>query len=161
MNRRSTRTAAPAATLVLAALLLSACGGGDDTATGSPSSPDDLAAVQVESGVPEACLDAFPVALTEPDLGDLTLLPASWPAEPAGATLCQTSATVDGSIETVDYATDRPAADVLDAYESALSAHDVSRTDQGLGPQLVGTVEGVAFEITPREGAFTVVLSGS
>lgn len=153
------RTTLSAGALVLTALL-TACGGSSDGGSAAPEEVD-LGAIQAESGVPTECLDAFPAAMTEPDLADVSLLPAEWPALPSGDTLCQTSSTLDGSVETVDFATEETPAAVLDAYEAALSSFEVERVDQGLGPQLVGTVSGVAFEITPREGAYTVLLSAS
>jgi hypothetical protein len=143
---------------LLATALLVGCGGdpsGDATAPGT----DDLQQVQRDSGVPEECLTAFPVAMSAPDLGEVTLLPADWPEAPEGATLCQTGATLDGGVETVDYVTDRAAADVLADYEAALSGYDVVRADEGLGEQLSGTAGSVSFEITTRDGAYSVLFA--
>ena len=139
-----------------AVLALAGCGGQDDA---TPVGAADQQQAQVDSGIPEACLDAYPAAFTAPDLADATLLPGDWPEPPTGATLCQTTGTADGAVETADYATDAPAAEVLDAYEAALSAYDVAREDQGLGEQLSGTADGVLFEITTRDGAYSVTFA--
>lgn len=144
---------------LLATALLVGCGGDPSGAAAPAPGVDDLQQTQRDSGVPEACLTAFPVAMDAPDLGEVTLLPADWPEAPEGATLCQTSATLDGGVETVDYATDRPAADVLAAYEAALSGYDVVRADEGLGEQLSGTAGSVSFEITTRDGAYSVLFA--
>lgn len=157
MNR-IVKTLAGGTAGLLAAALLVGCGGDPSGAAAAPA-VDDLQQTQRDSGVPEECLTAFPVAMDAPDLGEVTLLPADWPQAPEGATLCQTSATLDGGVETVDYATDRAAADVLAAYEAALSGYDVVRADQGLGEQLSGTVGSVSFEITTRDGAYSVLFA--
>lgn len=159
LSRTRTRTASLTLAAAATALLVSACGG--DPATSTEPGATDLGAAQVDSGVPEACLEAFPVAMTAPDLADVSLLPADWPAAPAGATLCQTSATADGSYQTADYATDDDPSAVLDAWEAALTAFSPTRGDEGAGEQLAGTAGTVAFEITTRDGAFSVVLARS
>lgn len=159
LHPRSHRTALAIATAT-AALLLTACGGGEDSRAADPGAQDqDLAAAQADSGVPEACLGAFPVAMGAPDLDDVEMLPADWPAAPADATLCQVSSTADGSIATVDYATTQDATAALDAWETALAAYSPARGDEGAGEQLTGTADGVAFEVTTRPGAVTVVLA--
>lgn len=157
---RRTRRASLALAAAATALLVSACGGDGDGDATEPGATD-LAGAQVDSGVPEACLEAFPVAMTAPDLADVSLLPADWPAAPAGATLCQTSSTADGAYQTADYATEDDPAAVLDAWEAALADFSPTRGDEGAGEQLTGTAGTVAFEITTRDGAFSVVLARS
>ena len=161
-----TRAAAGLVALLTSAVLVG-CGTDSDPASPTPGAatadPDvsDLRDVQLESGVPEDCLDVFPTAVSAADLADVTMLPADWPEAPAGAVLCQTSATMDGGVEIADYATDQPASDVLDSYEAALSSYDVERGDQGIGDQLTGTAGDVAFEITTREGAYSIQLAAA
>ncbi|HEY0888895.1 MAG TPA: hypothetical protein VGE38_04720 [Nocardioides sp.] len=163
MSRPPFRRTAALAGLLLTALPLAACGDDTPSVDASDSSAGqepDVALDQVGSGVPEACTDAFPVAIGAPDLGSLTLLPDDWPAAPTGATLCQTSSTLDGSIETVDYATEATADEVLAAYEAALApSHEVARDDQGLGEVLTGTAGPVVFELSTRDGAYTIAFS--
>jgi hypothetical protein len=158
-SRRTRRTGALAATGLAAALLaLSACSGDAEPRAGIANpNGTDLQQVQGDSGVPEACLEAFPVAVGEADLDDVTLLPAGWPAPPVEATLCQTTGTVDGNLETADYATAASAEQVLDAYEAALPAeYTATRQDQGMGDQLTGAAGSVYFTITTRDGAYSV-----
>lgn len=161
-NVKTGRTYAVAVTSALCAAVLVGCGGGTSSSDAAPGTGgDDLAQVQAESGVPEECLTAYPVAMTAPDLGDVELVPADWPGEPGGATLCQTTSTADGSIETVDFAATMPAAEVLDHYEAALADAGVVRADEGLGEQLSGSTGGVDFEITTRDGAYSVVFAAA
>ncbi|MFI5428169.1 hypothetical protein ACHMWU_17150 [Aeromicrobium sp. UC242_57] len=96
-----------------------------------------------------------------PDIADVQMLPASWPAPPAGSTLCQTSETVGGSREEVDYATDLPPAEVFAAYEQALDpSFEVSRDTSGLGDEvLIGVADGVDFQISADEGKFSIALA--
>ena len=161
LSQPRSRTASLALAAAATALLVSACGGEDPATTSTAPDVSDLGEAQVDSGVPEACLDAFPVAMTAPDLADVSLLPAEGPAAPAGATLCQTSSTADGAYQTADYATDDDPAAVLDAWETALADFSPTRGDEGAGEQLAGTAGAVAFEITTRDGAFSVVLARS
>lgn len=159
MNCISKNTAAWMAGLVASAVLVG-CGAEDPSEPGAQGvGTDDLQHSQVESGVPETCLEAFPVAMTAPEPADITLMPADWPEAPAGATLCQTSSTMDGGVEIADYATDAPGADVLDDYEAALSAYDVVRADEGLGDQLSGTAGSISFEVTTRDGAYSITFA--
>jgi hypothetical protein len=113
--------------------------------------------LSARSDAPPECQDAFPLALEPASLDDVTLIPSDWPQPPAGATLCGTSHTLDGNIETLDYALAADSTDVLDAYESALpETYTSMREDDGLGEVITGTGGGVSFEITPRDGSFTL-----
>ncbi|WGX97243.1 hypothetical protein [Nocardioides sp. L-11A] len=159
---------AAAAAAVLAVLALTACGSDDPSGDGSADeiseAADDLADAQTDSGVPEECDAAFPMAWGEPDLAD-AVLPADWPAPPAGAVLCAVSGG-DGSVQTVDYATEQDAAAVLDHYEDALSGaagYDVSREEPpGLGHEIVSGMAGEAgFQVDPRDGGFRLAFDGS
>jgi hypothetical protein len=164
---------AAAAAAVLAVLALTACGSDDaagdgsgDSATGdgTGAAAEDLADAQADSGVPEECGTAFPMAWGEPDLSDAAL-PAGWPEPPAGAVLCAVSGG-DGSVQTVDYATDEDAAAVLDHYEDALSGaegYDVSREEPpGLGHEVVSGLAGDAgFQVDPRDGGFRLAFDPS
>lgn len=155
------RTAAAAGVLLGLATLVG-CGGdgGDDTAVADPDAA--LEQLQDDSGVPEECREAFPVAMGPADLADLSMLPVDWPEAPAGATLCQTSATLDAGVETADFATGALTTEVLDALEESLApAYAVERGDEGLGEQLTGTAGNVVFEVTTREGAYTVTLAAA
>lgn len=153
---------AAAATLV--AVALAGCASGAESeppgAEGpAVSGPSDAHGDAVgDPAVPEECATPFPFAVGAPDDSDLALRPADWPAPPAGAVLCGTSATVTGQQESVDYALDSPADDVLDHYESALSGVDVvERVDDGLGPILSGVVGAVAFAVDPVDGGFRLI----
>ena len=154
---------------VLSSLLLAGCsgagtqpsssgGGSEPVAEAGSTGSDDLSADQLESGVPAACLDAFPVAFGEPDLAAATLLPADWPTDAVDATLCQTSATGSG-LQTIDWATDASGPEVLDAIAAALPpSYAVTREDKGLGEQLDGTAGDVYFTVVTRPGAWTLQL---
>ena len=160
-------------TTVFSSLLLSSCsdsgtsagaasGGGEPDAE-APAEPGsgstDMSEAQVDSGVPEECLEAFPVAFGEPDLAAATLLPADFPAEAVAGTLCQTSATGDG-LQVVDWATDASGTEVLDALVAALPpSYEVTREDKGLGEQLDGTAGDVWFTVVTRPGAWSLQLS--
>lgn len=171
MSRTTVRRAATLAGLLLSVPLFGACGDDADSTAGDPPAAQEADAGAgaeadgldpADSGVPEECAEAFPVAFGAPDLKALTLLPADWPEPPAGATLCQTTSTADGSIETADYATDAPAEEVLSAYESALApSYDVARNDEGLGEVLTGTAGSVVFELSTRDGAYSIAFSPS
>ena len=127
-------------------------------ADAASSNEDDFQTSQLDSGVPAACLEAFPVAFGEPDLGAATLLPADFPADAVDGTLCQTAATGSG-IQVVDWATDASGTEVLDALEAALpSSYSVTREDNGMGEQLDGTAGDVYFTVVTRPGAWTLQL---
>ncbi|GAA1517974.1 hypothetical protein [Nocardioides humi] len=168
-----TTIARPAATItaVLGMLALSACGD-DDGPEARPTASDelgdvddareDLADAQEDSGVPEECAGAFPLAWGEPDLADAAL-PAGWPDPPAGAVLCAVSDDT-GSVQTVDYATDQDAVAVLDHYASALAGvegYDVAREEPpGLGHEVVSGTAGDdgGFQVDPRDGGFRIAV---
>ena len=173
MNRRPSvqiRAALLLGTAVFSSTLLSGCSDSGEADTGGsapaaetavePGSADsgDISEAQLDSGVPAACLEAFPVAFGEPDLAAATLLPTDFPAEAVDGTLCQTSATGSG-VQVVDWATDASGAEVLDAIEAALpSTYSVTREDMGMGEQLDGTAGDVRFTVVTRPGAWTLQL---
>ena len=160
------RTLSLVAVLTLGPLGLSACGGTDATTNGTTDAATDaadpdtaLAEVQAETGVPEECREAFPVAVGKADVAAVSLMPASWPQDAVDGTLCQTSASGSG-VQVASYATSASGTEVLDAVQDALPAsYEVVRSDQGMGEQLDGSGEGVSFRVTTREGAFEVMLS--
>lgn len=154
------RNLALGALAAAAALAFTACGsdddGGADPADEISEATQDLADAQHDSGVPEECGAAFPMAWGEPDLAEAQL-PAGWPEPPPGAVLCAVSGG-DG-VQTVDYATDLDAAALLDHYEDALSGaegYDVTREEPaGLGHEVISGLAGEAgFQVDPREGGF-------
>ncbi len=144
----------------------SASGGGSgsvaeaaDEAAGS--SADDFQESQLDSGVPEECLEAFPVAFGEPDLAAATLLPSDFPADVVDGTLCQTAESGSG-IQVVDWATEASGTEVLDAIEAALPpSYSVTREDNGMGEQLDGTAGDVYFTVVTRPGAWTLQLGSA
>lgn len=168
MSLRNLRLPAKLSVVVAAGLLtLSACSGDSEASgsTGGSTGSNDEAAsetvelqdLQEDSGAPEECVEVFPLALAEADLADLSLVPGDWPEAPVDATLCQTSATIEGNLETADYATRATGAEVLDAFQAALPAgYEVTREDRGQGDMLAGSAGEVFFEVSTREGAYTV-----
>lgn len=159
MALSSSHASKATAMLAVAVLALVGCGsaGSDDVAK-----PADGAAPDVTSGdVPPECKAAFPAAFGTPDIADVRLLPADWPAPPTGSTLCQTSETVGGSQEEVDYATELAPAEIFAAYESALgTSYQATREKSGLGADvLVGVANGVDFQISAEAGKFTIALA--
>ncbi|MBA2955473.1 hypothetical protein GON03_14150 [Nocardioides sp. MAH-18] len=165
MNSRTTahrRVAAVLASLAIGAVTLTACAGADATgepgaAPTSPAAETDASELQSGSGVPEECLDAFPVALGAPDPAAATLAPADWPADAVSGVLCQTTETPDGTRQSLEYATDLSPEDVLDQLEAALPAsYEATRSDQGLGEQIDGSAGAVHFTVTVRPGAYAV-----
>lgn len=139
----------------------SASGGGSgsvaEAADGAAeASSDDFQKSQLGSGVPEECLEAFPVAFGEPDLAAATLLPTDFPADAVDGTLCQTAESGSG-IQVVDWATEASGTEVLDAIEAALPpSYSVTRGDNGMGEQLDGTAGDVSFTVVTRPGAWTL-----
>jgi hypothetical protein len=166
MNSRTTvhcRVAVVLASLAIGAATLTACAGADATEElgSAPSSTaaetDDLSELQSGSGVPEKCLEAFPVALGAPDPAAATMTPVDWPAAAVSGVLCQTTETPDGTRQSLEYATDLPPGDVLDQLEAALpDSYEVTRSDRGLGEQLDGSAGAVYFTVTTRPGAYAV-----
>lgn len=152
---RATRTAVVSAVAMCA---LVACGTGSSEDDSAP--PAESSDISPAAALPE-CKAAFPAAFGEADIAEAQLLPANWPPPPAGATLCQTSETVDGSREDVDYATELTADEVYAAYEEALDpSFGVKRETSGIGAEiLVGVADGVNFQIAAAEGKFTIGLA--
>jgi hypothetical protein len=166
MNHRPRRVALAVAGTALALTgTLSACGGSDESPTSSPVSAedakDDLNDIAADAGVPEECAEAFPLALSKPDLANVKLKPSSWPEPPVDSTLCATSEIMDGGQESLDYATDASADEILSAYESALAAFSPTKEDKGAGMALYGEADGTSFQVTPKDGGFTLFFTTS
>ncbi len=135
--------------------------------TGSPlddgeGSPDDPATDPEPMGeVPEECLAGFPMAMPDADIADLELMPADWPAPPAGSTLCITMGTVGGSTESAGYAVDLPIEDVFAHYEAAVQGYETLRTDGMENGSGYATLDGIGsdvdFQIRERDGGFTLM----
>ncbi|KRB79995.1 hypothetical protein ASE01_00340 [Nocardioides sp. Root190] len=140
---------------------LAACGGTDEPEASSPAGADDVIAdLQDEAGVPEECRDAFPAAIGSPDLSRILLEPEGWPEPPVEATLCQTSTTLDDTIEIASFATEEPPAEVLDAYEAALEGtFETTRDENGLGELISGATDSGGFEVAAVDGSFTLTFS--
>ncbi|WP_110206219.1 hypothetical protein [Nocardioides daejeonensis] len=116
---------------------------------------------RLETGLPEECLEPFPFAFGEPDLGEVEMLPEEWPEPPVEAVLCSTSGTVGESIETADYATDADPEEVLAAYLEALAAYSPERTTVAeLGRDVIdGQAGDVWFRVDAEPGRFTLTFS--
>lgn len=156
LRTRTAGTATVAALLTLLTATATACGDGGSSVGGSNET--DEPAVSVAPGVPEECADFF--AMAPADLGDVDLVPASWPEPPVDATLCVTTTTADNSQESLDYATEATAEEVLSGYETALAAYDVERAEDGLGrPILAGNADGVGFQVSASDGTFSIVFA--
>jgi hypothetical protein len=162
MNPRPRRAALALASTAFALTgFLSACtGGSENTATppiGAADAEDDLHDVAKDAGVPEECAEPFPLALTKPDPESVELTPAGWPEPPVDAVLCSTSEIMDGGQESLDYATDASADEILAAYETALADFGATIDDQGTGiPMVVGQKDGTSFQVRPQDGGFVV-----
>lgn len=161
MNPRPRRAALALASTALALTgFLSACAGGsEDTATppiGAEEAKDDLNDIAADSGVPEECAEPFPLALTKPDPASVELTPADWPEPPVDATLCSTSEIMDGGQESMGYASDASADEILAGYEKALGSFAPVVEDKGAGKALYGEADGTSFQVTPQDGGFTV-----
>jgi len=157
MRTLRSRLALAAVPLALSALL-AGCGGDDE-----PSS-DGTVETAGDSGAPEECADAFPAAFGEPDIGEVSLLPADWPEPVDDAVLCSTSGTVGGSMESADFATTAAEEEVLSSFESALGGVDgytVSRGDSsGLGREMLeGTAGDISFQVKTVPGGYTVTFA--
>lgn len=155
----SSRTYQTAGLLAVAVLALVGCssGGSDEVARTDDGSAPDV----TSTDVPPECKAAFPTAFGTPDIADVRLLPADWPGPPPGSTLCQTSETVGGSREEVDYATELAPDEIFAAYESTLApSYKPVRDKSGLGEDvLVGVADGVDFQISADEGKFSIALA--
>ncbi len=151
-------------------------GAGDDTAdvdggdagddTGGDTGDDtggDTGDGGLAPGVPEECAAAFIGLLGPADLAEVEKLPSGWPDPPVEATLCVTTETTGGH-EEAGYATTATPEEVVNAYEAVLgdAGADVTRDQGGLGGEILyGTLDGVEFQITPRDGAFDLLFPAS
>jgi hypothetical protein len=161
-TKTSHRRSLAVATLILSVALVG-CGGDDSDADGAPTGAAPEASH--DPAVPEECTEAFPGTFGEPDIDDVSLMPADWPEPIDDAVLCTTSSTADDSQESASYATSSDEEDVLAAFESALGGldgYEVSRKDpSGLGrTMLSGSAGGVFFELEAVPGGFSVVFAG-
>lgn len=153
------------------ALLVAACddgAGGEATAPasdtpGGPGGPGESGRPGGADGsVPEECATAFPQAIGEPDLAEISLVPDGFPEPPVAATLCLTSETVGGRNETASYATDATADEVLAGYEAALRSFGASRSTDGLGRSVVtAAADGVDIQVAPQDGGFVIAFAAS
>ncbi|MFB8387766.1 hypothetical protein ACFC3F_11570 [Microbacterium sp. NPDC055910] len=113
--------------------------------------------------VPDECRDAFPLAVFPADITDVEMQPANWAAPPADAVLCITASAMDGSSETLSYATDAAIGDVFAHYEASLGGYDMFRTpgtDNGTGyDTLDGTSAEATFHIREHDGGFVLVFA--
>lgn len=131
---------------------LASCGAG-------PSTIDFVQPQDAPAGVPQECTGPFPTAFGPASIDDVELLPDGWPEPPTGSTLCVTTETLEGAMESADYATTSSPEQVLEHYEGALPA-DISavRADGDEGAMLTGMVGHITFQVTPTDGAFSIVL---
>lgn len=152
------------------ALLGTACDdgpGGDGSVPasdtpGGPGGPGESGQPGGREGVPEECATAFPQAIAEPDLSEVSLVPDGFPEPPVAATLCLTSETVGGRNETASYATDATADEVVAGYESALASFGASRSTDGVGrPVVIAAADGVVIQVTPQDGGFVIAFAAS
>lgn len=150
----------------LAALALTGCAAAapDDAVAEDVAAQDAIEPAEGEelvADVPEECREAFPTAGQPADLADVDLLPADWPAPPAGATLCLTMDTVGGTSESASYAADLAIDDVFAHYESALSGYDMFRADGAENGTGYATLDGVGadvdFQIRESNGGFVLL----
>lgn len=166
--RRRPRGAFAAAATMVALLTLTACTGAPeepapitDAAMGEDSGQSGIGDSDPSQLVPEECADAYLFAAGPADIAEITLMPADWPASPAGAILCLTSETMDGSSETASYATEAPIEDVFAHYEGALTGYEVYRSDGAETGTGYATLDGVgadvAFQIRETDGGFVLV----
>lgn len=159
MSRPAVRRAVPAA-LLGTALLLTACGSDDDTTDATGSAGGDTGAVEdaaAGSGVPEECAEAYPTAFGPADIADVELA-AGFPEPPAGAVLCETGGTADGSQEYANYAADLSEEEVFAHYEGELTGAE--RGEDGIGaPILSGTTDGVYWQVQAEDGGFSIVFA--
>lgn len=153
-----------AATALALCAALTACGGDDSGA----DEPSGSVAADADGGenptVPEECAEPFPLAFGEGDLDNLTLKPSDWPEPFADPILCGTSATLDESQQEADFAVAADEAEVLSAFETALSTLDgyqVAREDpSGLGRQMLsGSVGDVYFQVLAVAGGYTLAFA--
>lgn len=151
------RGLAPA--VALAALALAGCaapaGPGADPGTDGPS----VSGPAAPGAASAACLEAYPSAGADPRLEDGDpVVPADWPAPPAGAELCVVMPTSEVTV-VLQYAASIPPDAVLDHYEAELGAYDLERS-AGVGdaPILNAQGPGLAFAIQtdPLTGGYLV-----
>ena len=157
--RRSPAVVAGA--LLAAGLLLTACGGNAEAGT-APDAAVDAAGEQASDAdvlaAPEECLAPFPLAVGGATLDDVELIPADWPAAPAGAVLCGSGGTLDGNQDYVEYAVTLDGDALLAYYQGAFPAgYTVGPIDTIGGPGLTGTAGDVTFVVEPREGGVNLV----
>jgi len=151
--------------IIAAALLLAGCQaapvGGIE-----PAAPDhgsiDEPIVDVDSEIPEECIDVAVGWYPGVSIDSLETVPAGWPAPPADAILCSTSS--GGTIETASYATslafDELAAHYLADLPSEYTAAVISGDENGTGYDTVdGNGPGIAFQISERDGGFRLAFA--
>ncbi|WP_460772734.1 hypothetical protein [Microbacterium sp. GXF7504] len=162
---RRPRVAAWAVGTGLAVAALTGCTAAAEP-TGAPSDApveaiEPAAGEDILDGVPEACRDAFPLAMPGVDAADLELMPADWPAPPSGAVLCTTMDSVGGGSESAGYAIDLPVEDVFAHYEASLSGYELFRSDGAENGTGYATLDGVGadvgFQVRETDGGFTLV----
>jgi hypothetical protein len=169
MSALRVRLALTAVPLALS-VLLTGCGGDDEPSSDGAAQDSGQEAGQAAgqdsggSGAPEECAEAFPMAFGEPDLGEVSLLPAGWPEPIDDAVLCSTSGTLEENVESADFATALSEDEVLSSFESALTGVDgytVSRGDSsGLGRDMLeGTAGDVSFQVTSVPGGYTLTFA--
>lgn len=158
----SRRPRALVVTLVAATILsLTGCGSSEEAGADLPDLPEATAPGDAPAEALPQCKAAYPTAFSTPDIADVAMLPGSWPAPPPGSTLCQTSETLGGSREQIDYASELAPEEVFAAYEAALDpSYGVARQESGLGDEvLVGAADGLDFQISAAEGKFSIALA--
>jgi hypothetical protein len=154
----SARTFCSPAVLLAGALLLTACGGAAEA--DAPGSTGVAALDDAATSAPEECLQPFPISVGGATLDDVELVPADWPAEPAGAVLCGTGGTLDGNQDYAQFAVPLDAEAVLAYYEGALPAgYTVEPTDTVSGPGLTGTAGTITFVVEPKDGGVNLVFA--
>lgn len=119
----------------------------EGAAAGADAPADDV------TGWTPFTVDVVPV-------GGSTLMPAGWPEPPVPAVVHRTSGAAGENVQSIDYTTEASVDEVLAAYESALASYGAVREDNGVGEMVWGTAGDVAFQVTARAGAFTVLFAG-
>jgi hypothetical protein len=132
--------------------------GDEPTAGDEPDAGDDAPGSDAPTadGVPKEC-SIYPFAMEPADPDEITLAPASWPAPPAGATLCVTSTTMDSSTEVAEYALGADPETILGYYEAQLGVQWNVEREAGVGNEiLTGYDDTVGFQIVTRDGGFKI-----
>ena len=122
--------------------------------TAEPADPGAAA-----GGATPDCHTVYPQRMGSEDPANVTILPANWPAPPAGAHLCAALMTSDAT-GLLQYVTSQDQASVVAHYAALLPDDGTVTEGEGIGghPILNAEFDGTSVAVQTSEGAFLVAV---